>query len=67
MEQVDEISDAISIAVVDESRWVDLEQLFESRGGPKTCWCISAFAAVGFEEVGRTGSRRHVMALRALE
>jgi GNAT superfamily N-acetyltransferase len=25
---------------VDASRWADLERLFESRGGPKHCWCM---------------------------
>ena len=32
--------DDVEVAVVDESRWPDLEQLFESRGGPKSCWCM---------------------------
>ena len=26
---------------VDNSRWRDLEQLFESRGGPHYCWCMA--------------------------
>jgi GNAT superfamily N-acetyltransferase len=30
----------VEIAVVDKRRWPDLEQLFESRGGPKNCWCM---------------------------
>ncbi len=25
---------------VDAERWPDLERLFESRGGPKYCWCM---------------------------
>jgi GNAT superfamily N-acetyltransferase len=25
---------------VDTARWVDFELLFESRGGPKSCWCM---------------------------
>lgn len=25
---------------VDASRWGDFERLFESRGGPKSCWCM---------------------------
>jgi hypothetical protein len=25
---------------VDAARWDDLERLFESRGGPKSCWCM---------------------------
>ena len=25
---------------VDAARWGDFERLFESRGGPKNCWCM---------------------------
>jgi GNAT superfamily N-acetyltransferase len=25
---------------LDNSRWIDMERLFESRGGPKNCWCM---------------------------
>ena len=25
---------------VDQNRWTDFEKLFESRGGPKNCWCM---------------------------
>src|SRR5215467_3992833 len=25
---------------VDAARWRDFERLFESRGGPKSCWCM---------------------------
>lgn len=25
---------------VDDGRWDDLVRLFESRGGPKSCWCM---------------------------
>jgi hypothetical protein len=30
----------ITFHEVDASRWADLERLFESRGGPKFCWCM---------------------------
>jgi GNAT superfamily N-acetyltransferase len=30
----------IAFHEVDASRWDDLERLFESRGGPKYCWCM---------------------------
>jgi hypothetical protein len=30
----------VEIVAVDKGRWPDLEQLFESRGGPKSCWCM---------------------------
>lgn len=25
---------------VDQNRWSDFEKIFESRGGPKNCWCM---------------------------
>jgi GNAT superfamily N-acetyltransferase len=30
----------LSFHEVDESHWGDFERLFESRGGPKSCWCM---------------------------
>jgi GNAT superfamily N-acetyltransferase len=33
---------------VNEQRWSDFEQFFESRGGPKYCWCM-AWRAQGTE------------------
>ncbi|MDL1878190.1 hypothetical protein FBQ85_23965 [Cytophagia bacterium CHB2] len=68
---------------VDRQRLNAFVTLFESRGGPKYCWCmawrasrskaarrgqpfmgfVSAFKRAGFVEVGRTGTRRHVMRL----
>lgn len=30
----------MEIHEVDHDRWADLERLFESRGGPKACWCM---------------------------
>ena len=32
-------SDAVEVREVDPARWPDFERLFESRGGPKWCWC----------------------------
>ena len=29
----------IEVHEVDARRWPDFERLFESRGGPKWCWC----------------------------
>jgi GNAT superfamily N-acetyltransferase len=31
---------AIVFHEVDKKRWSDFEQLFDSRGGPKSCWCM---------------------------
>ncbi len=30
----------LTFGEVDQKTWPDLEQLFESRGGPKYCWCM---------------------------
>lgn len=35
-----EAPDRVVFRAVDSSRWEDLERLFESRGGPKSCWCM---------------------------
>ncbi len=32
-------SDAVEVREVNAARWPDFERLFESRGGPKWCWC----------------------------
>jgi len=49
---------------VTSKTWSDFEQLFESRGGPKNCWCM-VFRAVG-EETRRTdgASRKAAMKKR---
>lgn len=30
----------LKFTAVDKSNWKDLEKLFESRGGPHSCWCM---------------------------
>jgi GNAT superfamily N-acetyltransferase len=49
---------------VDQGRWPDFERLFESRGGPKACWCMVWRATP--EEARRTdgASRKAAMAKR---
>lgn len=47
---------------VDRSRWGDLERLFESRGGPKSCWCM-VWRAVG-SEARKTDGRSRKSALK---
>src|SRR5689334_9938415 len=42
---------------VDRDRWGDLERLFESRGGPKSCWCIP-WRATPAEARARDGKSR---------
>jgi len=46
---------------VDAGRWADLERLFESRGGPKHCWCMAWRATP--EEARRTGGASRKAAL----
>jgi len=49
---------------VDAERWPDMERLFESRGGPKACWCM-AWRARGEETRRQDGaSRKAAMARR---
>jgi hypothetical protein len=31
----------LSVKPVTKATWPDLEALFESRGGPKYCWCMA--------------------------
>ena len=34
------MDDEIEFDGVDHRRWDDLDGLFDSRGGPKYCWCM---------------------------
>jgi hypothetical protein len=34
-------AEGVSFREVTPGRWKDLERLFESRGGPKNCWCMA--------------------------
>lgn len=42
---------------VTKARWPDFEKLFESRGAPKTCWCMT-WRARGIEDRQRRGAQR---------
>lgn len=35
-----QLTHSLKFREVDAKRWADLERLFESRGGPKHCWCM---------------------------
>lgn len=56
--------DRLVFHVVDQGRWPDFEKLFESRGGPKACWCMVWRASP--EEAKRKdgASRKDTMAKR---
>ena len=49
---------------VDAKHWRDLERLFESRGGPKSCWCMlwRANADESRRGMGRAEKRRWLRA-----
>jgi GNAT superfamily N-acetyltransferase len=49
----------VTVHEVDASRWPDFERLFESRGGPKACWCMM-WRARGAEAKNTKGSARKV-------
>ncbi len=54
----------VRVREVTPARWPDFERLFESRGGPKSCWCMHFRR----DESGRTPrakeNRRRAMAAR---
>jgi GNAT superfamily N-acetyltransferase len=47
----------LTVHEVDATRWPDFEQLFESRGGPKACWCM-VWRARGAEAKNTKGPAR---------
>lgn len=47
----------LTVHEVDASHWPDFERLFESRGGPKDCWCM-AWRPAGAEARNANGSAR---------
>jgi hypothetical protein len=49
---------------VDSSLWVDFDRLFESRGGPKACWCMVWRATPEEEKLKDGASRKAAMAKR---
>ena len=56
--------DRLEFLEVGPSRWADFERLFESRGGPKSCWCM-LWRATPEEAKHKDGaSRKAAMAKR---
>jgi GNAT superfamily N-acetyltransferase len=56
--------DRIEFHELNAKRWPDFVQLFESRGGPKSCWCM-VWRATGEEAKHTDGaSRKSAMAQR---
>lgn len=49
---------------VDAGRWADFERLFESRGGPKSCWCMIWRATPQEAKHADGASRKAAMAAR---
>ena len=56
--------EALEFREVDRDRWDDLERLFESRGGPKYCWCMVWRAMPG--RASRTNRQAKKEALRGV-
>jgi GNAT superfamily N-acetyltransferase len=57
----------LTIRVVDKDVWPDLEHLFESRGGPKACWCM-VWRATPVEARSADGpSRKKALRRRVLD
>jgi GNAT superfamily N-acetyltransferase len=50
-------SEQLEFHAVDVRRWMDFERLFESRGGPKSCWCM-VWRATPAEAKCRDGASR---------
>ena len=48
---------ALEFHNIDQNRWDDLVQLFQARGGPKSCWCM-LWRATGAEARRRDGRHR---------
>ncbi len=55
--------DQLQFHAVDASRWNDLKRLFESRGGPKACWCM-VWRATAMEAKQTDGRSRKAALLR---
>jgi GNAT superfamily N-acetyltransferase len=53
---------ALEFHAVTTERWGDFEQLFESRGGPKSCWCMIFRASL--EEARRRDKASRKAAMR---
>jgi GNAT superfamily N-acetyltransferase len=51
---------------VDREHWADLERLFESRGGPKYCWCM-AWRATPSEAREKDGASRKAALRRRVQ
>ena len=49
---------------VDADHWTDFAALFESRGGPRSCWCMIARASAGEARHKDGASRRKQMRAR---
>jgi GNAT superfamily N-acetyltransferase len=48
----------LTFAAVDESNWIDLERLFEDRGGPHNCWCMVWRRAAGKSSLTKSGKKK---------
>ena len=63
----DETFDRVEFHEVDRQRWPDFERLFESRGGPKYCWCMLFRARAAELRTASRGWRKEAMRHRVEE
>ena len=57
----------LTIRAVDKTVWPDLERLFESRGGPKGCWCMVWRATPEEARRADRSSRKEALRRRVLD
>ena len=54
----------LTFAPVDPSRWPDFERLFETRGAPKSCWCMFLRKDESGRKPRKKANRRRAMESR---
>lgn len=60
------VAPALEFREVDRASWPDMALLFESRGGPKNCWCM-VWRATGDEARHTDGASRKAAMARRIE
>lgn len=65
--KLDRQVDRLVFHEVDPARWADLERLFESRGGPRNCWCMVWRATPQESKKTHGKSRKAALRRRVME
>lgn len=53
----------LTCAPVDQSNWADLEALFEQRGGPHNCWCMTWRPMPAKDRGNKSAKKRALLSL----